>query len=187
METTENHGLKLAWVLADAAAHDPEMDPERIKNIGSTWGSWKTWRSCKTDNVICHDLGQAKNLVLRNFHQQCNFYVPETSYQDLERPSGVKLYKGDFKHEVTNQEEIVTLHLAASQNDILLLFGFNLQERELTDRFQKHQWHNYKRLIRQLIVEDPDKQWILVNHPGELAEDFDGLPNLSHDTLENIA
>jgi hypothetical protein len=187
MESIEVDGLKLAWVLADSAAQDPSIDPERIKAVASTWGSWKTWRSCKTDNVVCHDKAQAKNLLQRNFQQQCNFYVPELAYQDLDRPTGVKLYKGDFKHNVTNQEEIVTLHLAASQNDILLLLGFDLQERDLTDKFQKHQWHNYKQLIRQLIVDDSTKQWILVNHSGQLAEEFANLPNLQHDTLDNIA
>jgi hypothetical protein len=187
METAESSGLNIAWILADAAAQDPYVDFAGIKNIGSVWGSWRTWRTCGTDNVICHDRKDADNLLTRGFQRQCNFYIPESNFQSLGRPVDCRLYKGDFQHEVPNQNEIVALHLACSQNDILLLLGFDLRERkDIVDRMERHRWTNYKNLIRSLISQDPNKQWILVNHPDTADPDFQDLPNLAYDQIDNI-
>lgn len=187
METIEGSGLRIAWVVADNASHNPYISFDQLKNIGSVWGSWKTWRNCQTDNVVCHDRGEANSLLNRGFQRQCNFYIPESNYQSLGRPPGVKLYKGDFQHEVTNQNEIVTLHLASSQNDILLLLGFDLTEKpDIQDRMTKHRWTNYKNLVRALITENSNRQWILVNHDGTADPDFKNLSNLSYDQIDNI-
>lgn len=187
MEIAESSGLKMTWVLADSVIQDPLIQFEKLKSLGSIWGSWKTWRMCKTDNVVCHDRGEANTLLTRGFQKQCNFYIPESNFQNLGRPTGVKLYKGDFQHEVPNQNEIVTLHLAASQSDILLLLGFDLQERtEFADRMDRHRWTNYKNLIRALMAENDQRQWILVNHSGATDASFDKLSNLSYDQLDNI-
>lgn len=187
METAESTGLKIAWVVADAVAANPYVAFERLKDIGSVWGSWRTWRSCQTDNVVCHDRGEASGLLARGFQRQCNFYIPESNFQSLDRPVGVKLYQGEFVHEVTNQNEIVTLHLAASQNDILLLLGFDLREQpNIADRMTRHRWTNYKNLIRALMLENEQRQWILIDHLGTADPDFNNQSNLAYDQIDNI-
>jgi hypothetical protein len=187
METAESTGLRLAWVVADAAVHSPYVDFARLKDLGSVWGSWRTWRICGTDNVVCHDRGEASSLITRGFQRQCNFYIPESNFQSLDRPVGVRLYKGDFVHEVPNQNEIVTLHLAASQNDIILLLGFDLREQtDITDKMARHRWVNYKNLIKALITENDQRQWILIDHAGPADPDFKALSNLTYDQIDNI-
>jgi hypothetical protein len=46
--------MEVAWVLSEDYV-DPIVKSETIKDIGTTWGSWKTWRSWSTDNVLCAD------------------------------------------------------------------------------------------------------------------------------------
>ena len=88
--------MRINWIFADDLVLDPTIDVDQIKNIGATWGSWRTWRGCGTDNVLCHDRSRATELLGRAFQAVCNFHVPKKHYQDLGRPLGVKLYDGDF-------------------------------------------------------------------------------------------
>ena len=88
--------MNITWVVATGYQIDPVVDITDFKNIGPIWGSWSTWRSCGTDNVVCHDLSKARELVQREFQKNCNFYTQEHHHQDLGRPTGVRYYGGKF-------------------------------------------------------------------------------------------
>ena len=179
--------MNIGWVLADAVVLDPTQDLAQLKNIGSFWGSWRTWRACATDNVICHDMKQADTLLTRQFQKQCNFYIPNDIYASLNRPDGVKLYEGKFMHDIDQQEEIVAMHLAAGYNNIVLLLGFNTQTLPRnTDKLIEHKIQHYQNLFRQVISNNPDVQWVLVDHPGEIGKLFRSLNNLTKDTMTNV-
>jgi hypothetical protein len=179
--------MNVSWVLADATALDPTQDLVQLKNIGSFWGGWRTWRACATDNVICHDMTQAAELIKRDFHRCCNFYIPNDIFVSLDRPLGVNLYEGKFVHDVIHQEEIVALHLAASTSDIVLLLGFNLAELcPDPDRLKTHQALHHRNLIRQAIKDYEQIQWVVVDHPGPLDPNLIDLPNISTDTLQTV-
>ena len=83
--------MNLTWVFASNYILDPVIDNDQIKNIGSTWGSWSTWRTCGTDNVVCHDKNKAQELVDRSFQNSCNFFVSQSFAQKLKNASGVKV------------------------------------------------------------------------------------------------
>lgn len=179
--------MNINWVLSDAIAVDPTVNFKQIHEIGSFWGSWRTWRTCQTDNVICHSLGDAHNLIQRNFQQQCNFYIPNANFQSLNRPRGVRLYEGDFVHDVDRQEEIVAMHLSASLCDIVLLLGFDFSEPTPNpDRLLEHRANHYRNLVNQAIKNNPTVQWIAVNHSGKLSPEIAKLEQFTTDTLENI-
>jgi hypothetical protein len=179
--------MKITWCLADAAELDPTIEVGQLKNIGPIWGGWRTWRSWNTDNVVCHDLAQARNLVTRNFHTRCNMYLPSSSYQELDRPVGVKLYQGDFHQLVDSPDDIVSMHLAGANSDIVLLVGFDLQPKYLDhDKMAKHKWHNYKQYVLHLIKDNPGVQWVILDHPKPIEKELQGLPNLLFDTLSNV-
>ena len=179
--------MKINWVVADSLAADPTVETEKLKAVGPIWGGWKTWRSCDTDNVICHQLTDARTLISRQFHQRCNMHLPQSLYQDLERPTGVKLYQGNFHLDVGNPDEIVAMHLAADNCDIVLLLGFDLTEKSLDhDKLAKHKWHVYKNYVRQIITDKTDVQWVLLDHPGIAAPEFKDLSNLQFDSLSNV-
>lgn len=181
--------MKISWVLGNLTEFSPEIKIETLKNIGPFWGSWKTWRSCLTDNVICHDLDRASALLARNFQQNCNFYIPNNIYSTLNRPDQVKLYNGDFVDlELDNKEDIVALHLAAAQSDIVLMAGFDLSPVEKTlDRLATHKSTNYKNLVKHAIMGNAQTQWVLLDHSVELDKDIKSLLNLTTDTLTNSA
>lgn len=179
--------MRVNWVFADGYQLDPGLDTDIIKSIGPTWGSWRTWRSCSTDNVFCHDKTKTQELIGRAFQAVCNFYVPKKYYQDLGRPMGLKLYDGDFNHETDHAEEIVILHMVAAVSDLVLMAGFDLGKiPEPEDRFQKHKLQNYHGMVRSVISNNPNVQWVLVDHKAELDKAYQNLPNLTCDEMVNV-
>ena len=179
--------MNISWVLSDSIALDPTLDLAPLKNIGSFWGSWTTWRSCQTDNVICNDSVKANDLINRNFQQVCNFYIPNVLFQQLGRPEGVKLYEGTFEHDLDHKEDIIAMHLAAGLNDIVLLLGFNLAEREpSSDKLIEHRIRNYLGLFRQVVSSNKEVQWVLVDHLEPVMKSLADLENLSTDVMQNV-
>jgi hypothetical protein len=179
--------MKINWVLSDTVLVDPTIDIDLLKNIGPFWGGWQTWRSYNTDNVVCHDIARARNLINNNFHARCNLHVPAVAYQDLGRPTGVKLYQGEFVQMVDHPDDIVSMHLATGSSDIVLLLGFDLtQKAQIDDKLQMHKWHNYKNYVRQIITNSSAVQWVLLDQMSEIDKDLQNIPNLQFDTLKNI-
>jgi len=179
--------MRINWVVASGYQLDPTVDIEKIKSIGSVWGSWNTWRSCGTDNVICSDFSKSKDLISRAFQSVCNFYVPAKHYQDLGRPVGLKLYDGEFNQEVNNLDDIVAMHLCSQQSDLILLLGFDLSlSGQIQDPYEIHRYKNYHGLIRSLIVNHPGVQWVCVDHTTDLAKPYTEIENLSKDTLQKV-
>lgn len=179
--------MKIAWVLSNTAEINPAIDLEGLRNIGPFWGGWRTWRSYNTDNVICHEESEARNLINRNFHSRCNLYLPEFIYQKVDRPTNVKLYQGEFHEIVDHPDDIVSMHLASAVSDIILLVGFNLTPRDLAhDRMAKHKWHNYVQYFLHIIKGNPNVQWVVLDHSAEIEKELKGLPNLLFDTLDNV-
>ena len=188
MENTKGCRMNIQWVLADNLILDPTADIERMKKGGAFWGSWKTWRAYGTDNVICHDMKKSQELIKRAFHVTCNFYIPNSSYNKLGRPQGVRLYEGDFMgHDVDNQDELVAMNLAASICDVVLLVGFNWEEKTINlDKILELRARNYRGLVLQAIKSTPHVQWILVDHPATIRKELIDLPNLGKDSFNNV-
>jgi len=179
--------MKISWILSNSLVLDPTVDIDQLKNIGAFWGSWRTWRSCQTDNVICHDMAKADELIKRAFHAVCNFYIPNSIYTSLDRPTGVKLYEGDFIHDVDRHEEIVAMHLVASASEIVLMMGFDFSEPvKNPDKLVEHRETNYRNLTKQAMIDNPNTQWVMVDHPAEFRKDLQKVANLSRDSLENV-
>jgi hypothetical protein len=174
--------MNISWILANGLIPDPELDLVKLKEIGPFWGGWQTWRSCGTDNVICNDFDRAQSLLARKFNEGCNFYIPNTIYQSLDLPEQVKLYDGTTELDLENKEEIIAMHLAGSQSDIVLLLGFDWQPKTKNlDRLQEH-----RALIKQAITENNQVQWVLIDHPPKLMLELKDLPNLTQDTLASV-
>jgi hypothetical protein len=186
LATSQERMMRVSWVFASGYQIDPGLDIEKFKLVGPTWGSWKTWRSCSTDNVVCHDLSKAQDLIKRAFQAVCNFYVPRAHYQDLSRPIGIKLYDGEFAREIIDLEDVISMHLAADSSDIVLLAGFDFSQRErLPDRLENHRINNYHNLIRGVISQRDLVQWVAVDHPKKFDDLYQNLTNLTCDTMEN--
>ena len=94
MATTDGQIMNIAWIVSSDYSLDPNIDIDDIKSVGPIWGSWRAWRSCAVDNVICDDASKAKELLARAFQAVCNFYLPRRHYQVLNRPQGAQWYDG---------------------------------------------------------------------------------------------
>lgn len=179
--------MNVTWTVATGHQIDPAVDTDQMKNIGPIWGSWSTWRSCATDNVVCHDLARARELVKREFQTHCNLYTAQQYHADLGRPVGVKYYGGQFDQEVDNMEDIIGLHLATAGSEIVLMMGFNfLPIGELTDRFELHKLKNRYGLVHSLISNNDTVQFVLLDHPKKIDKIYQDLANLTCDNLGNV-
>lgn len=175
--------MNISWVVADNIVLDPLADVVAMKEIGPIWGSWRTWRSCATDNVICHTHSRAEELIKRGFATSCNFYIPNSIFAGLNRPDNVRLYEGSFVDDF-QPEEIVAIHLAATASDIVLLLGFDWCEVDVsTDKLVAHRQHVYRTLVKSAINSNPTVQWVLVDHTGDIMPALADLPNLTKDTM----
>ena len=179
--------MNISWVIADSAELDPTQNIDALKKLGPIWGSWRSWRAYQTDNVICHNQLKAAELINRKFQEHCNFYIPDSVNASLGRPSGVRLYAGDFVHDVIRQEEIVALHLAATTSDIVLLLGWDLTKLKPTsNRLESNQAQHHRNLLHQAIKDYGQTQWVAVDHLNPLAPSLQVLENLVLDTMATV-
>ena len=177
--------MRVSWVAATDYQLDPGVDVEQIKAVGPVWGSWQTWRGCSTDNVICHEQKKARELLDRAFQAVCNFHIPRRLYEPLGRPVGIRLYDGDFAQELDGIEDIVAMHLAAAENDIVLLLGFQwVLPKNTEDRLQRHKLTNRHGLIHSVIAGQDRTQWVAIDCT-ELDKSYQNLSNLTCDSLAN--
>lgn len=186
MATLEICHMKISWVVAAEHRVDPVTNLEHVKAVGPVWGSWQTWRACATDNVICHDQQRCRDLLDRAFQAVCNFYVPRSLYENLARPLGVRLYDGDFDHDLDHIEDIIAMHLAAATSDIVLLWGFDLRIPDpVADRLAQHKLTHRHGLMRSAMVTNGSTQWVAVD-TVDLHSSYQTLPNLTCDLLPNV-
>lgn len=179
--------MNISWVLSDTATLDLKHDLEHMKRLGSLWGSWRTWRAFQTDNVVCHDQQKAAELIRRDFQTRCNFYVPDNIHANLDRPAGVRLYGGQFAHDVIRPEEVVALHLAATTSDIVLLLGWDLGElRPNDDRLATHQAQHHRNMVHQALKTYDKVQWVVVDHDVPLAPNLARLENVMPDGMDSV-
>ena len=179
--------MRINWVVADSTVIAPDVEIDTLKDIASIWGSWRTWRGCGTDNVICNDAGKARELLKRNMNEMCNMYVPESMYVELDRPRAVRLFGGKFTFEVDNQDELIAMQLVASQSDIVLLLGFDWTEKPVPDdKLLAHRAHNYRKFVADAVRNNPDVQWVLVDHEGDVMPELAKFDNLTQDSMENV-
>jgi hypothetical protein len=186
LATLEGSAVKISWVVAADHSLDPTVNVEQMKSVGPIWGSWRTWRACATDNVICHEQQKGRELLDRAFQAVCNFYIPRNLYEVLARPMGVRLYDGDFDRELDNIEDIVALHLAGASSDIVLVVGFDwtLPE-DVSDRFERHKITNRHGLMRSVISGSAQTQWVAIDSI-RMDPSYQTLTNLTCDRMENV-
>jgi hypothetical protein len=179
--------MNVCWVLSQDIPKG-FVKYEVLTSVGPIWGPLSKWREYQSDNTVCYDLREAKQMINRAFHAVTHFYVPKDQYIDLGRPVGVRLFEGEFKdNAVANKEDIILMNLVSSSNDIVLMLGFNLSPVSknldaIEQRFEKAYRHNIKTIIK----DNPNTQFVLVNYEDELAENFEDLDNLTIDTVDSV-
>ncbi len=178
--------MRISWVISQEIPDDA-LDINIVKGVSASWGSWSTWKRYKTDNCICTNTAEAKELIKRAFHAVCNFYIMQESYNKVGGPIGVKLFDGQFKNEtVSNKDDIVALNLVAPNNDIVLMSGFNFSPLDNDDPLALLIREEYYFNINELMKTHELVQFVLVDYTHELADWAKKLPNLSTDKIESV-
>lgn len=178
--------MRINWVFGSQWNPDPVVNLDSLLDIAPSWGSWKTWRACGTNNVICHDAAQAGRLLDRKFQTQCNLYLAQQHYQELGRPSGVQLYDGNYTEYITDLEDIIALHLTGARSELVLVTGISLATVATTDRLELVYQRNRMGLISAVIKNHPRVQWIMVDHSEPLDRAFLAFDNITCDKLQNV-
>lgn len=179
--------MKISWVISAKYKINPDIDLDQIKAVGPSWGSWQTWSAWQTDNVICYKLAKSRDLVKRKFYEKCNLYISNENYQALERPSRVQLYGGNFDQNIDNIEDIIAMHLAAQTSDIVLLLGFDFATPTMPEKkTETVKITNRHGLMRSAVAQNPDVQWLAIDHIADLDKRYAELANLTRDKMQNV-
>ena len=67
-----------------------------------------------------------------------------------------------------------------------MLLGFNLQEVTEEDTTAKFLAKSYQAAIRSVVKNNPNTQFVFIDHPGELDKSLKDLKNITCDTYENV-
>ena len=180
--------MKINWVFANDTFMDPAEDITALKSAGQFWGSWKTWHTCKTDNIICYSESEADKLIRKRFNQVANMlYLPVKCEDKFGVMPKVSYFHGEFSHDTINHDEIIALHLASASSDIVILYGFDWSTtNDPVDPAEKLKLDNYRNLVSEVIRSVPKVQWVVVDHVGKLFPELDGAENILMDTMKNV-
>lgn len=178
--------MRTCWILGSLWKEHTEH-AEDLKKIGPVWSGPEAWRSFQSDNVISNDNKKSMSLLKRAFQSVCNFYIHKDAYATLGRPSGVKMYDGNFSQPMDHTNEIITCHLVAPSHDIVLLLGFDLSLIESDDLEVAHKNLAYLRAMKSVIYQTPNTQWVLVNNGSRtIFKELQDLPNFTCDEMKNV-
>jgi basic membrane lipoprotein Med (substrate-binding protein (PBP1-ABC) superfamily) len=64
--------------------------------------------------------------------------------------------------------------------------GFNLQEVTETEPKAKFLAKSYLAAIRGVVKNNPNTQFVFIDHPDELDKSFENIENISCDSYENV-
>jgi hypothetical protein len=171
--------MNVSWVLAEHAILPANVSASTLNSVAPVWSSWRHVRGYQVDNAVCYDTAAAQQLIDHDWHQLCNLYVP-TELQQKTKKCPVYAFGGTFDFDIASHDDIVCLHLAASQNQVVLLLGFDLAPTNVSSQL------TYLDLIHTTIDSYPDVQWVLVNHSHNLYNKVKQLTNLTCDSINNV-
>lgn len=166
--------MNICWVIAEHAILALNIQGQNLSDAAPTWGSWRHIRGLGIDNAVCYDAGLAQQLIARGYNKISNLYVPEAVWKQA-NTQPLQAFGGSFDFDVASRDDVVACHLAASQNQVVMLLGFDLENQS-----------DYTQLIYQTINSHPQTQWVLVDDSKTLPKNFQSLTNLTCDQFENV-
>lgn len=179
--------MKISWLLAHGYDAEASAGSHPMKEIGSLWGSWTTWRNCQTDNVISAELDKSQQLLMRAFNAVCNFWINKNHFSALGRPTNVQQFDDNHPEVLDHREDIIAAELVSQRYDLILAVGFNLSNSDLDlDDYEKIKKSNYNKSMLKIISENPGTQWVFVDHSNKLCDEIKNLENVTCDKMENV-
>jgi len=175
--------MRVNWILGIDAPVLDSATVEGMKDVAPIWSGTSRMQPGVADNLVCHDLIRGELMLRKRYDMIYNLYVTHR-LQNLGIDSQASYYQGQFDGAITAIEDIICLHLVASISDLVILVGFDLETQAAAPESEAKR--NRLGMIRQLMTNDQDLQWILVQDASGLDPAFGDLPNVSCDALENV-
>jgi len=164
--------INIAWVIAEDYHLPPRYGTDILHAIGPIWSSWRIWRTYGSDNCVCLETADIEFCIEQEYHEYCNLYIPD-SYELTSRLS-IKRYAGMGKINLPNSIDIVTLHLAAAWQDIILLLGFDLSRNSVL-----------KNYVMSAVSQYAKCQWVCIDNRSQDFQDTN-LENFTCDSFDNV-
>lgn len=99
----------------------------------------------------------------------------------------VRVFQATPYPNIADVDDIIALHLAAANSDIVLMLGFDLcLNTGVIDAKAAKAMQEYHGLLRSLIVNSPETQFVAIDQPQILSSSYQGIANLTCDTLQAV-
>jgi hypothetical protein len=178
--------VRFNWVLSQAFSACEDQDWQRIQNCAPTW-SGAGPRQITAQNSICSNAAACLQLLKSAAYQRTNLYVPHDFWLEHGQPTVVRVFQATPYPNITDVDDIIALHLAAAHSDIVLMLGFDLcLNTGPIDGKTAKIMQDYHGLLRSLIVNTPETQFVAIDQPQILSASYQGIANLTCDTLQAV-
>lgn len=103
------------------------------------------------------------------------------------QPTVVRVFQATPYPNIVDVDDIIAMHLAAAHSDIVLMLGFDLcLNTGPIDAKTAKTLQEYHGLLRSLIVNTPETQFVAIDLPQILSPPYQGIANLTCDTLQAV-
>lgn len=178
--------MEYCWLVHKDYNPESTIGVDKMKEIATMWGSWKSHRLCQTDNCIVEDLKDATSLIKRGFNLTTNLWTHEENYIPLERPEALSIHKIGIDKDLIDRDDLVALALAGARYDLVMVVGFNLSATESKDKLEIHEHKRYLSAIANIVRGFNQTQFVFIDLPDDPAENFTGLENFTCDNIQNV-
>ena len=183
----ESDWVKYCWMVRKDYDPGQHIGHERMKAVCAIWGSWQSWRTCATDNIIVEDFADARRLLDRELHTRTNMWTHEENFDLLGRPDTLSLHNITIDKSLRDKNDLVALALSAARHEIVMCAGFDLTFDDAeTDRLERHEQKRFLSAVANIAKGFDQTQFVFIDLPGEPAENFEGLSNVTRDSMDNV-
>lgn len=178
--------MRFNWVLAHRFLTCDLQDWQRIQDCAPTWSSTIP-RKITAQNSVCSNAAECQQLLKSAAYQHTNLYVPHDFWLEHGQPTVVRVFQATPYPNIKDVDDIIALHLAAAHSDIVLMLGFDLcLNTGPVDAKTAKTMRDYHGLLRSLIVNSPEAQFVAIDQPQMLSPSYQGIANLTCDTLQAV-
>lgn len=179
--------MRFNWVLSHNFYTCNDQDWQRIQNCAPTWSALDDQRPLSVQNCVASDASVCLTAIKSEYYRTANLYVPYDFWSAHGRPSVVQVFQTTHYPKIQHLDDIVALHLAAANSDIVLLLGFDFELRvgPVDTRTAKH-LQEYHGLLRSCLVNNPLTQFVAVDHGPDFDTAYKNIANLTCDTLQAV-
>ena len=179
--------MEYCWLAQKDYDPDTTIGTDKMKDVASIWGSWKSHRQCQTDNCVVDDFKDANSLIKRNFNFETNLWTHEENFVNLGRPDALSLHKIGIDNDLQDRDDLVAMALAGARYDLVIAVGFDLSyNTKLTDKLEINNHKRYLSAVANIIKGFSTTQFVFIDLPLEATQNFSKLENFTCDNMQNV-